>query len=107
MKTFKIFLVVLLLIVANLYLFNTITFNIKYKHLVETYNKLEMNYKELEDKYLSQEKLLNEYIAKDTKENLTIKEKISKILDIDSIRNNIGLENIKKLLGEVEAMIFR
>lgn len=109
MKNFKLICIVIILLIGNLYIFTSITFNIKYKYLVDKYNKLCTDYENLQTKYSEQESLLEEAIAKAP--DLNSGNNIDKIIKTDNIElekiiEKIDIENVKSILKKIKDYAF-
>lgn len=107
MKKLKLFLIVIVLIVANLYVFTTIAFNIKYSKLIDDYNNLNKNYQELEAKYFVKEEQLKEAMASNQNNDENIKEKLTKDLNLNKILETIDLKSLKEIIKRLDVSILK
>lgn len=97
-NSFKLIVVVLLLIIANLFVYEGVILTKTYANLIVDYNKLLLDYNELEAKYTEQESYLAQIEANLKEGNISIdnnrgKDSLRKILD------SIDLNKIKDFIG--------
>lgn len=96
MKTLKLIGLVILLIVANLYILISVSFEIKYRALIDDYSKLSVEYHELYNKYVAQEEKLQTIMAY-YEEDKSVPASLNKILNLSDKGVKYFYDKIKNL----------
>lgn len=111
MKNIKLITIVILLITANLYVFNSIIFEIKYSKLINEYSQLSYEYRELENKYIEQEEKLEEAMLLNSERTLTLKEKLKLIFNTNNgktadLKEKVKIYDLENILEIVKNITF-
>lgn len=96
MKTLKLIGLVILLVIANLYILISLSFEIKYRALIDDYSKLSVEYHELYDKYMAQEERLQAVMA-------SYEEDKSKTINLNKILN-IGDKSFRYFSDKIRGL---
>lgn len=111
MKNIKLITIIILLVIANLYVFNSIIFDIKYSKLINEYSQLSYEYRELENKYIEQEEKLQEVMLLNSEKKLTLKEKLKLTFNMDNnkipdIKEKLKIYDFGNILEIVKNITF-